>query len=72
LIQWTVNPDEQDHIKFVNSQGGIETSGELMQAGTDGDTVVLTLRCSGVQKGQQYHISIYGNAMQASNTVIIQ
>lgn len=74
IIQWTVTPDAnaQNSIQFVNSQGGIETSGDLTPSGTDNDVVVLTLRCTGVQKGQQFHISIYGGAIQASDTVVIQ
>lgn len=67
---WTVNPDAKNTIKLVDNQG--KQSGELMPSGMDGDTVVLTLSCSGVKKGQPYHISIYGNSSQASDTVIIQ
>ncbi len=67
---WTVNPDAKNTIKLVDSQG--RQSGELMPSDTDGDTVVLTLSCSGVKQGQSYHISIYGNSSQASDTVIIQ
>jgi hypothetical protein len=74
IIQWTVNPDAnaQNSIEFVNSQGGVETSGDLTPSGTDNDVVVLTLRCTGVHTGQQFHISIYGGPIQASDTVAIQ
>jgi hypothetical protein len=73
VVQWTAKPDAsaQNTIQFDNSQGGESESGELMPSGNNGDTVVLTVRCSGVQKGQQFHISIYGNSTQASDTVDI-
>ncbi len=67
---WTVNPDAKNTIKLVDSQG--RQSGVLTPSGTDGDTVVLTLSCSGVQQGQTYPLSIYGNSSQASDAVIIQ
>lgn len=71
VLVWSVNPDLPDFIYFVDSQGKPISSGALLASGTAGDTVVLTLQCKGVRPGQ-YHISIYGNSMQASDIVEIQ
>ncbi len=72
VIHWTANPDQQGAIQFINGQGAVTESGELLPSNQDGDTVVLSLRCSGVQSGQQYHVSIYANSQQSSDTIYIQ
>ncbi len=77
-ISWTVNPDDKDNIKFVNNNGQILESGTLLPSGSllpsgqPGDSVVLNLRCNGIQGGQQYHVSVYANQMSWSEFVIIQ
>lgn len=72
VIHWTANPDQQGIIQFTNSQGVVTESGVLQPSGQDGDTYVLNVRCSGVQKGHQYHVSIYANSQQSSDTIYIQ
>lgn len=72
VIHWTANPDQQGIIQFTNNQGVVTESGVLQPSGQDGDTYVLNVRCSGVQSGHQYHISIYANSQQSSDTIYIQ
>lgn len=76
VIHWTVTPDSnvQNNIQFVNPKTGTIAGqgGDLQPAGLDGDTQVLNLRCSGVQPGHQYKVSIYGNQESWSEVVIVQ
>jgi hypothetical protein len=69
-LTWAVNPDLPYFIRLVDSNG--KSSGILNPSGTAGDTVVLNLSCTNVRSGQSYHISIYGNSIQASDTVQLQ
>lgn len=75
VIHWTVTPDSniQNNIQFFNPQTGKEAGqgGNLQPADADGDTQVLNLRCSGIQPGHQYHVSIYGNQNSWSELVIV-
>ncbi len=78
-ISWAVNPDDniKNNIKFV-SNGQLLESGILLPAGSQlpsgqpGDTVVLTLQCSGIQSGRSYHVSVYANKLSWSELVIVQ
>jgi hypothetical protein len=69
-ISWTVNPDDKDKIQFVNN-GHISEQGILLPSGQPGDSVVLNLQCSAIQKGQ-YHVSVYADKMSWSEFVIVQ
>jgi hypothetical protein len=76
-ISWTVNPDNKDKIKFVSNgqlleSGTLLPSGSLLPSGQPGDTVVLTLQCSGIQSRQSYHVSVYANQLSWPELVIIQ
>ena len=72
-INWTVNPDLNKNISFVDRQSGQPMEkNTLKPSGQPGDTQVLVLQCRGVQLGGQYHVSVYAGLVQASETVIIQ
>jgi hypothetical protein len=72
VIHWSANPDLQNIIQFTNNLGVVTESGVLQPSGQDGDTFVLNVKCSGVQSGHQYHVSIYANSLQSSDTIYIQ
>lgn len=72
VITWSVNPDLKDNIQFIDNMGKVTESGDLEPSGTIGDTVIVTLRCFAVQKGHQYHVTIFANKLQWSETVIVQ
>ncbi|HEV2579757.1 MAG TPA: hypothetical protein VGT44_02800 [Ktedonobacteraceae bacterium] len=74
VVTWAVNPDSSatSFIQFVSSLGKRAPSGSLNPSGMNGDTVILTLQCTGVKAGQSFHISIYGNGIPASDTVQIE
>ena len=76
-ISWAVNPDLKDKIKFVSNgqlleSGTLLPSGAQLPSGQPGDTVVLTLQCNSVQRGQHYHVSVYANQLSWSESVIVQ
>ncbi|HYX51046.1 MAG TPA: hypothetical protein VE843_14965, partial [Ktedonobacteraceae bacterium] len=76
-ISWAVNPDLTDKIKFVSNGQPLESgtllpSGSLLPSGQPGDTVVLTLQCTNIQRGQSYHVSVYANKLSWSELVTIQ
>ncbi len=72
VIHWSVNPDLKDKIQFTDDKGNVKKTGDLEISGTNGDTVILTLRCFGVQNGQQYAVQIFANSLQWHETVIVQ
>lgn len=63
VIHWSANPDLQN-IQFVNNKGAVTEQGILQPTGMDGDTAVVTLRCSGVKAGQNYIVHVYANSNQ--------
>ncbi len=71
VISWSATPDLQNKIQFVNDQGIVTESGSLQPSGMDGDTEVVTLRCSGVQAGAQYTVHVFANSTGFSEIVQI-
>ncbi len=61
VISWTANPDRQDRIWFVDSSGKKDQQGLLQPSGSDADTFVVTLQCSGVKVGDKYNVNVYVN-----------
>lgn len=72
VISWSAKPDRQDLIQFVNEQGVETESGTLQPSGMNGDTFVVTLRCSGVKAGTAYTVRVYANGVQSTETEIVQ
>ncbi len=63
VIHWSANPNNPDIIKFVNDKGTTVTeSGILQPNGTNGDTAVVTLRCTGVKPGDTYVVQVFANS----------
>ena len=71
VVQWSANPDKKNNIQFVNDQGVVTESGTLLAAGLNGDTFVVTLRCSGVKVGDKYTVNVYANSIQYTEIVQI-
>ena len=71
IVSWSANPDLQNNIQFVNNQGTVTEHGSLQPSGTDGDTAVVTLRCSGVKAGDKYLVHVFANSAGFSETVYI-
>ncbi|TMF47324.1 MAG: hypothetical protein E6I32_10120 [Chloroflexi bacterium] len=72
LTLWSVNPDLKDNIQFIDDRGNVKETGDLESSGTNGDTVILTLRCFAVQKGHPYSVQIFANSLQWHEMVIVQ
>ena len=72
VINWSANPDLQNNIQFINSASVVTERGLLQPSGMDGDTQVVTLRCSGVKAGDKYHVAVYANSTQFSEIVLIE
>ena len=72
VIHWSVNPDLKDNIQFIDDRGNVKETGDLESSGTNGDTVILTLRCFAVQKGHPYSVQIFANSLQWHEMVIVQ
>ncbi len=70
VINWAANPDRANIIQFVI--GNVVTqSGVLQPYGTNGDTAVVTLRCSGVNVGEKYSVQVFANGISSTETVQI-
>ena len=70
VINWAANPDRANIIQFVI--GNVVTqSGVLQPYGTNGDTAVVTLRCSGVIVGEKYSVQVFANGISSTETVQI-
>jgi hypothetical protein len=72
VINWSANPDLQNNIQFINGANVVTERGLLQPSGMDGDTQVVTLRCSGVKAGDKYHVAVYANSTQFSEIVLIE
>jgi hypothetical protein len=72
VINWSANPDLQNNIQFINGTGVVTERGLLQPSGMDGDTQVVTLRCSGVKAGDKYHVAVYANSTRFSEIVLIE
>ncbi|HEY6540590.1 MAG TPA: hypothetical protein VIZ18_06620, partial [Ktedonobacteraceae bacterium] len=70
-ISWTASPDLKNNIWFVNDRGVPTESGTLQASGTDGDTAVVTLRCSGVKPGVDYRVLVFANGVSSKEIVQI-
>ncbi len=62
VIHWSANPDNPGIIQFVNDKGIVTEQGFLQPSGMDGDTEVVTLRCSGVKTGGTYKVHVFANS----------
>ncbi len=72
VITWSAVPDATGNLQFIDDQGKVLEHGTLNPSGINGDTVVLTLRCSQVQAGQKYHVVVYANTTSWSMMVLIR
>ena len=61
VISWTASPDLKGNIQFVDNKNQLDEQGMLQPSGSDGDTAVVNLRCSGVQAGRKYTVNVYVN-----------
>ena len=72
VISWAAIPDLKGNIQFVNDKNQLTEHGILLPSGSNGDTAVVNLRCSGVTVGHKYTVHVYVNGANPPFTEIVQ
>lgn len=75
VITWAANPDNnaKNHIQFFSlARGQLTQGGQLEPSGQNGDTIVLSLKCTGVQVGDKYSVTVYANNAHWNASIFIQ
>lgn len=71
VISWTAKADLLNNIWFVDNKGQRVQQGTLLPSGSNADTFVVTLQCSGVKVGVQYTVHVYANGIASTEIVQI-
>lgn len=71
VINWSAHPDKPGNIQFVNGKGIMTEQDILQPSGMNGDTEVVTLRCTGVKAGDTYLVNVFANSTQFTEIVQI-